>query len=198
VMAPPCLHRSHHMPEAVGLSLRYSDTFACVSCIESLRRGRLSLRPDRLSDEASPRFVDFWSRVAIKGLDHCWNWAGPVRSNGRPQYSWRRRWQGRGHQAKWGPQRVAFWLSWGDIGLLPITTTCGNPHCCNPLHLRARFVPHHPWHSRLDVIDLLGTAVQRGAGELPVDATDFPHLATRPRPDHGSRHERTLQALSDD
>ena len=27
------------------------------------------------------------------------------------------------------------WLTWGDLGLVGVKTTCGNRYCCNPFHL---------------------------------------------------------------
>jgi hypothetical protein len=101
-----------------------------------------------------PRFLHFWSCVGIEAPNACWPWRGYRHKSGRAEFAWRRTNIDATNRNHWSPPRVAFWLSWGDIGTLPIRHTCDDPYCCNPLHLRALRVPHQPWAHRLDVLDL--------------------------------------------
>lgn len=89
------------------------------------------------------RYLEFWSLVDIRSPRECWNWQGAKMGKVRPQARFylgkRGRHRGAAHVS---PQRAAFIFSWGDIGLHPVDDICHNSSCCNPLHLRARGVPH--------------------------------------------------------
>ena len=98
-------------------------THACVRCVSALTEGRLSLDVHRIHRSHRRRFLEFWSFVEIREPDECWPWHGPKHSaNNSTYFSYPRHW-GKGRQ--YSAPRVAFWLTWGDIGRLPIKHTCG-------------------------------------------------------------------------
>lgn len=69
----------------------------------------------------------FWSRIAKKGPDDCWEWtAGCVGGYGEFQL--------RGKV--WKAHRLAFFLSNGSLPPV-VMHSCDNPPCCNPNHLKA-------------------------------------------------------------
>ncbi len=70
----------------------------------------------------------FWSKVAIRGIDDCWEWRAGRRPSGYGMFA---------HEGKiWGAHRFAFTLMIGEIpeGKF-VCHTCDNPPCCNPGHL---------------------------------------------------------------
>ena len=70
--------------------------------------------------------------------DECWDWQGVVNPRTKqPRFAWRR--TGISSSTQHHPQRVAMWLTWGDLGFTGVKTTCGNKYCCNPFHL----IPQH-------------------------------------------------------
>lgn len=196
---PPCLHAAHNRAGSRERVLRYTDTRACLLCVESLRKPRLAVDVHRIESRWRPKFLDFWSSVEIADPASCWIWRGYRHKNGRAEFSFRRLEDpsNRSHQS---PPRVAFWFSWGDIGSLPIRHTCGNPACCNPLHLRAVRVTHRPWASRLDALDLAFNSRELRAqlvAERRSATNPDPRLPTSSRPARVSR-QQLLNALANE
>ena len=149
---PLCPFHDHSLGSRDGRIPRYNDSHACVRCVSALTEGRLSLDVHRIHRSHRRRFLEFWSFVEIREPDECWPWHGPKHSaNNSTYFSYPRHW-GKGRQ--YSAPRVAFWLTWGDIGRLPIKHTCGDKNCCNPLHMRARGIPHFHHHRHLQLIDL--------------------------------------------
>lgn len=168
----PCLHAAHNLATQDGRVLRYSDTMACLACTEGLRRPQLQLDVNRIEPRYQPKFLEFWASVDIKDPSECWPWAGYRHKSGRAEFPFRRGQCNDKQRSHWSPARVAFWFSWGDVVRLSIRHTCGNPHCCNPLHLRAVRVPHQPWAHRLDWLDL-----QLSSKKLRAEAARLRHVA---------------------
>jgi hypothetical protein len=72
----------------------------------------------------------FWSKVAVRGPDECWEWQGAKRAQG----SYGRAYIG---AVTYRAHRVALALSTGDLPQrLYALHSCDNPPCCNPAHLR--------------------------------------------------------------
>jgi hypothetical protein len=149
---PLCLFRDHNAASRDGRVPRYSDTQACVQCIQELTTKRCSLDVHRIQPHWRRTFLEFWSLVEIRDFSECWPWHGNRRTNADSGYfSMTRHWTtGR----SFSPSRVAFWVTWGDIGRLPIKLACRNPCCCNPLHLRAQGVQHYFLNQRLQIMSL--------------------------------------------
>lgn len=147
---PICFHRDHAIGCRDGRIPRYSDSHACVKCISALTEGRFSLDVHQIHKKHRKTFLTFWSLVDIREPDECWEWQGK-NTKGSTFFGISRHWtSGRQFSA----QRVAFWLTHGDVGRLPIKSICGNKSCCNPLHLRARGVPHFFHRRHLSNINL--------------------------------------------
>ena len=84
----------------------------------------------------------FWSRVDIQGYDNCWSWIGPISAKGYGRASVR--------AGSWDAHRWAFYVSRCHPDEIPkvahdhihggerkvVHHRCGNPVCCNPLHLQ--------------------------------------------------------------
>lgn len=70
----------------------------------------------------------FWSKVAVKELDECWEWQAGKAGGGYGTF--------RVHHKMWQAHRVAWALTYGPIpkGLF-VCHRCDNPGCCNPYHL---------------------------------------------------------------
>ena len=129
-----CLYGGHAMSRYSSHSMRYDSHAACVRCVAAAREGRLSFDINRLVKKNRKKALKFWSQVDIGAPDDCWNWHGYVNAKtSQPQFPWRR--PGISSSTQHHPQRVAMWLSWGDLGFTGVKTTCGNKFCCNPMHL---------------------------------------------------------------
>ena len=129
-----CLYTGHSLGRFSSASMRYDSHNACVRCVAAAREGRLSLDIDRLRAPYRLKALKFWSQVDIGGLDECWNWKGCLNKRTQmPQFSFRR--LGISTSTQHHPQRVAMWLSWGDLGITQVKPICGNRFCCNPFHL---------------------------------------------------------------
>ena len=129
-----CLYSGHSLGRFSSSSMRYDSHNACIRCVAAAREGRLSLDIDRLLASHRTRALKFWSQVDIGALDECWNWKGCLNKRTQmPQFSFRR--LGISTSTQHHPQRVAMWLSWGDLGITQVKPICGNRFCCNPFHL---------------------------------------------------------------
>lgn len=146
------MFRDHNVSSRDGRIPRYADTQACVQCVRGLTTERCSLDVHRIHPHWRRTFLEFWSLVEIRHFSECWPWHGNRRNNFDSGYfSIKRHWTtGR----SFSPSRVAFWMTWGDIGRIPIKLICQNPGCCNPLHLRAQGVPHYFLNQRLQLMSL--------------------------------------------
>ena len=133
-----CLYSGHSMGRFSTHSMRYDSHQACVRCVASAREGRLSFDINRLLKKNRIKALKFWSQVDIGAPEECWDWQGTINSRTQqPQFAWRR--HGISSSTQHHPQRVAMWLTWGDLGFTGVKTTCGNKYCCNPFHL----IPQH-------------------------------------------------------
>ena len=129
-----CLYTGHSLGRFSSSSMRYDSHQACVRCVAAAREGRLSLDIERLMASHRPKALRFWSQVDIGSLDECWDWRGCINKHTKsPQFSFRR--LGISTSTQHHPQRVAMWLSWGDLGITQVKPICGNRLCCNPFHL---------------------------------------------------------------
>ena len=129
-----CIYTGHSIGRFSSHSMRYDSHQACVRCVASAREGRLSFDINRLLKRERKRALKFWSQVDITDPDMCWMWEGCINSRTKqPQFAWRR--HGISSSTQHHPQRVAMWLTWGDLGFTGVKTTCGEKYCCNPFHL---------------------------------------------------------------
>jgi hypothetical protein len=69
----------------------------------------------------------FWAKVDRKSPDECWPWLASRVPDGYGQIKIA------GKMLK--AHRVAYVLTFGDIGDLKVLHSCDNPPCCNPAHL---------------------------------------------------------------
>lgn len=149
---PLCPFSDHSLGSRDGRIARYDDSHACVRCVSALTEGRLTLDVHKIHRNHRRRFLEFWSFVEINEPDECWPWRGKQHSKTHSTYfSIPRFW---GSARQYSAQRAAFWYSWGDVGRLPIKAVCGNNQCCNPLHLKAKGVPHFHHNRHMSKIDL--------------------------------------------
>ena len=105
-----------------------------VRCTAAAREGRMNLDLASLRGAVRERAMQFWSNVDIGWADECWEWKGSrIGPAQNPMFSWRRSdvFSSPTHH----PQRIAMWLSWGDLGRYRVKSLCGNRYCCNPYHL---------------------------------------------------------------
>jgi hypothetical protein len=81
--------------------------------------------PDSLPLKVIARF---WRRVAMRGLDECWQWTGRTNELGYGNFSMCNR--------EYLANRIAYFLynQHDPFGYL-VCHTCDNPTCCNPAHL---------------------------------------------------------------
>jgi hypothetical protein len=180
---PLCPFIEHACGSLDGQVPRYDDSHACVRCVAALTEGRLELSVRRIHPQLRRRFLEFWSFVDIDHPDDCWEWQGQRYADGSSTYFPFPRFWGRGRQ--YSAPRVATWLTWGDIGRLPLKHTCGNHLCCNPLHIRVRGVPHFHHNRRLASIELT-TSAQR----LLQDTGEFLSITRERAPGRYRRLER--------
>ena len=148
---PVCFHKDHSIGCLDGRIPRYTDSHACIKCVSALTEGRFSLDVHQIHKKHRKTFLQFWTMVDIQGPDDCWEWHGKQTRSGQPIFDISRHWtSGRGFSC----QRSAVWFTHGDVGRLPIKAMCGNPSCCNPLHLRVKGVNHFFHRRHLKTIDL--------------------------------------------
>ena len=129
-----CLYHGHSLGKFSSRTLRYEGSDACVRCTAAAREGRMNLDLASLRGAVRERALQFWSNVDIGWSDECWEWKGPrVGPAENPMFAWKRSdvFSSPTHH----PQRVAMWLSWGDLGRYRVKSLCGNRYCCNPYHL---------------------------------------------------------------
>lgn len=146
---PLCFHSDHNIGAKDGLIPRYKDSHACVRCVAALTEGRLALDVHRIEKIHRRRFLEFWSFVEMGGANDCWPWRGKYHTRCSSSYFPIPRFWGKGRQ--YSASRVAAWLTWGDIGRLPIKNICGDNNCCNPLHIKIKGVPHFYHRRKLDL-----------------------------------------------
>lgn len=152
VTGPICPFLAHSISSLDGRVPRYSDTQACVQCVDELTSRTCTLDVHRIHPQWRRSFLEFWSLVQIRDPAECWIWHGTRRNDDRNAYcSLTRHWS---KNRTWGPSRVAFWFTWGDIARVPIRQVCGNPSCCNPLHLKAKGITHYYLNQRLQLMNL--------------------------------------------
>lgn len=147
-----CFFLEHSIGSLDGTVPRYTDSQACVRCVSSLTEGRVTLDVHKIHKRHRRKFLEFWSLVEIRDPSECWPWRGSPIDRGNQSAFYIKRYWGRAYS--YNAQRVAFWFTWGDIGRLPVVTSCGNKRCCNPLHLKVRGVPHFHYNRKLQAIDL--------------------------------------------
>lgn len=129
-----CIYSGHSMGRFSSHSMRYESHNACVRCVAAAREGRVSFDIDALLKTHRQKALQFWSMVDIGELHECWDWKGCInKRTTMPQFSWRR--SGISSSTQQHPQRVAMWLTWGDLGITQVKPICGNRYCCNPFHL---------------------------------------------------------------
>ena len=180
---PLCPFHDHAVGSLDGLIPRYDDSHACVRCIGALTEGRLELNVRRIHPQFRRRFLEFWSFVDIAHTSDCWIWRGPVhRSTQSSYFPFPRHWSDAG---QYSAPRIATWLTWGDIGRLPIQPVCEDKLCCNPLHIRVLGVPHFHHNRRLATIELNATARQ-----LVADTTEFLQVTREQAPARFRRIEK--------
>lgn len=159
-----CLFVGHGIGRFSEKSMRYDSHQACTRCVASAREGRLSFDVNRLLKKWRKKALEFWSNVEIGAPDECWNWNGKINPRtDQPQFPWRR--AGIASSTQHHPQRVAMWLTWGDLGFSGVKTTCGNRYCCNPFHLIPQkigvFVDHDSYHDSFELACELHTLKQQ-------------------------------------
>ena len=129
-----CIYQGHAIHRFCEHSMRYDSHAACTRCVAAAREGRLSFDINRLLKKWRKKALEFWSQVDISSPDQCWEWNGNINPRTKQaQFPWRR--PGIATSTQHHPQRVAMWLTWGDLGFTGVKTTCGNRYCCNPFHL---------------------------------------------------------------
>ena len=161
-----CIYSGHSLGRFSSHSMRYDSHQACVRCVASAREGMISFDIDRLLKKYRNKALKFWSQVDIGQPDECWMWNGTVNPRTKqPQFSWRR--PGISTSTQHHPQRVAMWLTWGDLGFTGVKTTCGEKYCCNPFHLIPQhigvFVDHDSYFESFELACELHTLKQRVA-----------------------------------
>ena len=129
-----CIYSGHGIGRYSDSSMRYDSHQACVRCVAAAREGRIGFDLNRLRKPMRRKALKFWSQVAIGDADECWEWKGYIHEkSGNPSYAWKR--SRISSSPVHHPQRVAMWLSYGDLGYTGVRTTCGNRYCCNPFHI---------------------------------------------------------------
>ena len=74
----------------------------------------------------------FWDSVDVSTPDKCWEWMAGTNLDGYGQFDFHRNFYGRLLPA----ERVAWRLTYGIVPYgKHVFQSCGNPACCNPLHL---------------------------------------------------------------
>ena len=112
--------------------LRALSARACVRCRRGPRRSDVTL--PRQAAQARAAGFEILEPGDIGDPDECWNWKGYINPSSKsPQFGWKR--DRIATTTQHHPQRIAMWLSWGDLGLVGVKTTCGNRYCCNPFHI---------------------------------------------------------------
>ena len=161
-----CIYTGHALGRFSASSMRYDSHGACTRCVASAREGRMSFDINRLLKKYQKKALKFWSQVDINDPDDCWSWRGCInKRTQQPQFAWRR--TGLSSSSQQHPQRVAMWLTWGDLGLVGVKTTCGNKYCCNPFHLIPQkvgvFVDHESYVDSFDLAVEIHTLKQQVA-----------------------------------
>ena len=129
-----CIYSGHGIGRYSDSSMRYDSHQACVRCVAAAREGRIGFDLNRLRKPMRRKALKFWSQVDIADPAECWEWKGYIHEkSGNPSYAWKR--SRISSSPVHHPQRVAMWLSYGDLGYTGVRTTCGNRYCCNPFHI---------------------------------------------------------------
>lgn len=189
-----CLYVGHGISRFSEHSMRYDSHQACTKCVAAAREGRLSFDINRLLKKWRTKALEFWSCVDIAAPDECWNWHGKInqRTN-QPQFPWRR--AGIATSTQHHPQRVAMWLTWGDLGFSGVKTTCGNKYCCNPFHLIPQkvgvFVDHDSYHDSFELsceLHTLREQVRDYQMDLAMEKQKEAQIAAKTEVENAARH----------
>ena len=85
------------------------------------------------------------SRVQVGGGDECWNWTGSINQSGRPTYVIEKKSKGIRTTNLVMVQHLVLEQAGTPSSVKIVDTTCGNPICCNPSHLRPRDFQSRFW-----------------------------------------------------
>lgn len=116
--------------------IRDSKMHWCYFCVKKILSNVCGFDVNYLNLEYKIKYEKLWSKIEIKDMDDCW----PLRNGTRyspkrvcfPSYR-----SSYSHQKAENvtPHKAIYQCAWGDIGSMVVTRLCGNPLCCNPLHL---------------------------------------------------------------
>ena len=177
VQSAPCPFAEHSYGTRDNKIPRYSDSCACVRCCARFAEGRISLDIHKIHRAWRKRFLRFWSFVELQSPDTCWDWHGLIH-RGSAYFRVPRHWSS---TPVFSASRFAVWTTWGDIGRLPLERLCDNKFCVNPLHYRAKGIPHFRDGRGFDKLDL-----EFSVQKLMNETNNFIHLSKVRAPDFHS------------
>ncbi|MGA1341361.1 MAG: hypothetical protein ACO30S_07935 [Flavobacteriaceae bacterium] len=116
--------------------IRDSKNHWCYFCVKKILSNVCGFDINYMSLEYKAKYVKLWNQIEIGDWDECWNIANKGRYSPKrvcfPSYR-----SAYSHQKSENvtAHKAIYQCAWGDIGSMVVTKLCGNPLCCNPLHL---------------------------------------------------------------
>jgi len=123
----PCPHRHR---------IRDIQYHWCYHCAIKIKSNICGFNLNFIHPYYNHKYETLWGKIAIGHPEDCWEINLPGSKSPRRIHfpSYRAFYTGRASENVM-PQKAIYQCAWGDVGSLTISKSCGNPWCCNPLHL---------------------------------------------------------------
>jgi hypothetical protein len=123
----PCPHRHR---------IRDIEHHWCYHCVIKIKSNICGFNLNFIHPYYNYKYEKLWKSIEVGHWNECWEANLPGAKGPRriafPSY--RSHYTGRASENV-TPQKLIYQCAWGDIGSLTVSKVCGNPWCCNPLHL---------------------------------------------------------------
>lgn len=119
-------------PCPLGHTIRDKTKHWCYRCVWRIRSNICGLDVNYMHTEYNRLANEIWTQIEIGDPGDCWD--DHTLSDYVYSSSYRTKLSGR-RTDRMSTHKAIYNMTWGDVGSMTVTRTCGNKRCLNPLHL---------------------------------------------------------------